>query len=73
MSKVEFSAGRFKVTCWTNGYPLRAELEDGDRTMRIEGREIKDVEHILGRVRTAMRAHYLRPGYSMENYASELE
>lgn len=73
MADIEFRAGRFKVECWTGGYPLRAQLDDGERTMRIEGRELKDLEYILGRMRNAMRQHYLRPGYSMQNDAMELE
>jgi hypothetical protein len=71
--KIEFSSGRFKIICWTGGYPLRAELNDGDHTVRIEGRELKDVEHILERMRNAMRKHYLRPGYGMANDALDLE
>lgn len=76
MSKIEFSAGKFTIECWTDGYPLRAELhtnDDRDGKMRIEGTELKDLEYILERMRTAMRKHYLRPGYSMQNDAVDLE
>lgn len=73
MSKLEFSAGRFKVTCFTDGYPLRAELYDGHNSMRVEGTELKDLEYVLERMRVAMRKHYLRPGYSMQNEAIDLE
>ncbi len=70
---LEFNAGRFKLTCFTQGYPLRAQLSDGNEQMRIEGTELKDLEYILERMRTAMRKHYLRPGYSMQNDAIDLE
>jgi hypothetical protein len=73
MNRLEFSAGRFKIACYTDGYPLRAELDDGERTIRIEGRELKDLEYIFERMRNAMRKHYLRPGYNMENEALGLE
>jgi len=71
--KLEFSAGEFKITCFTDGYPLRAELSKGETAFRVEASELKDLEHILQRMRTAMRKHYLRPGYSMEHEAIDLE
>lgn len=75
MSRLDFSAGRFTIRCFTEGYPLRAELRDitSGNMMRIEGTELKDLEYILQRMRAAMRKHYLRPGYSMQNEAIDLE
>ena len=70
--KLEFSAGRFRIVCYTGGYPLRAELTGDGATMRVEGTELKDLEYILERMRTAMRKHYLRPGYNMEHEATDL-
>jgi hypothetical protein len=70
---LEFSAGKFRIRCFTGGYPLRAELYADDDRIRIEGTELKDLEYILERMRTAMRKHYLRPGYSMEREAIDLE
>jgi hypothetical protein len=70
---LEFSAGRFRIICFTGGYPLRAELYAGEDIIRIDGAELKDLEHVLARMRTAMRKHYLRPSYRMENDAIDLE
>ncbi len=71
---LEFSAGRFTLRCFTEGYPLRAELSDGGNIlMRVEGTELKDLEYIMERMRTAMRKHYLRPGYGLQNDAIGLE
>jgi len=74
MSEIlEFSAGKFKIVCFTGGYPLRADLTADGAMMRIDGTELKDLEYILERMRTAMRQHYLRPGYSLEHNAVGLE
>jgi hypothetical protein len=70
---LEFNAGKFRIRCFTGGYPLRAELYAGNDQISIEGAELKDLEYVLVRMRTAMRKHYLRPGYSMEHNAIDLE
>lgn len=69
---LEFNAGKFRIRCFTDGYPLRAELHAGNERISIEGTELKDLEYVLERMRTAMRKHYLRPGYNQEHNAIDL-
>jgi hypothetical protein len=51
---------------------LRAKITGDGKTIRIKGSEIKDLEYILERMRTAMPKHYLRPGYNLAHEATDL-
>ncbi len=55
---VEFTAGRFKASAHLEGYPLRAQLNvehDGD-LHSISHDEIKDLQYVLERMASAIRA-----------------
>lgn len=55
MAIITRSAGKFEATTSTTGYPMWIEFTYGDNSMQFHHNEIADLEHVLQRMRAAIR------------------
>jgi hypothetical protein len=56
--KLEFKAGPFTLSTWTDGHPHWMELKHNDDILgRFHHSELADLEHIVKRMRAQGRAH----------------